>query len=102
VIEEIVAGPAPASGIMLARLPPSSFSRRITGIAVTSTSTTQTVATVHVDSIYAPYVDATTTGNGDADGASGISVPPGATLIVRWLSASPGSEGRAMVGWERV
>lgn len=99
-LEEIVAGPPAASGVMVAVLPPKPFPRRCTGVSVTSTSVTQTVCTVHVDSILAPYVDATTTGNGDVDGANGIALPPGSTLHVRWLAASPGSQGRAMVGWE--
>lgn len=100
---EEIASPAPnASGVMVAVLPPKPFTRRCTGVAVTSTSVTQTLCTVHVDSILSPYVDASTTGNGDVDGANGVQLPPGATLHVRWLAASPGAQGRAMVGWEQV
>jgi hypothetical protein len=101
-IEEIVAGPPNGAGVMVATLPSQPFPRRITGVSVTSTSTTQTVVTVHIDSIYSPWVDTTTTGNGDANGADGVTLAPGNTLVVRWLAASAGSQGRAAVGWERT
>ena len=97
--EEIVAGPAPAGGTMVATLPAQPFPRRVLNVAVSCSSATQTVATVHVDSTYSPYVDGTSTGNGDAGGAAGILLPAGAHLLVRWLAATIGSEGRAMVTW---
>lgn len=99
-LEEIASTPPDASGVMVATLPDKPIARRCTGVAVTSNSATQTVCTVHVNSVLTPYVDATTTGNGDVDGASGIGIPPGARLVVRWLGASAGAQGRAMVGWE--
>lgn len=99
-LEEIVAGPPSTAGVMVATLPPKPIGRRCTGVTVSSTSVTQTVCTIHVDSVLSPYIDATVTGNGDVGGADGVALPPGSTLVVRWLAASAGSEGRAMVGWE--
>ena len=97
--EEIVAGPAPAGGTMVASLPAQPYPRRIVSVAVSCNSATQTVATIHVDSTFAPFVDGSSTGNGDAGGAAGILLPAGSHLLVRWLAATVGSEGRAMVTW---
>lgn len=84
---------------MVATLPAQPYPRRIVSVSVSCNSATQTVATVHIDSTNAPFVDGTSTGNGDAGGANGVTLPAGSHLLVRWLAASAGAEGRAMVTW---